>query len=103
MKIINFKGWPANRDQRRIPLTWLPYFGFYILQPIVDHASRRVWLLDGIGGVFFLIFFFGMFWDRGPRQWYHLGGIFLLGLLLAPINGGAATFFIYASAFVPFL
>ena len=33
----------------------------------------------------------------------YLAGIVLLGVIFAPINGGAATFFIYATSFCPFI
>lgn len=97
------KGFPKNKDHKWIPFIWLPYFGFFLLQPVLERASRKLWLLDGIGAVFFFIFFFGMFWDRHSRQWFHIAGMLALGVLLAPVNGGAATFFIYAGAFAPFL
>jgi len=93
----------ANREKRWIPLIWLPYFAFFLLQPAVDHASARLWALDGLGGAVFLVLFFAMFW--GKQRWarYYWAGIVLLGVLFAPINGGAATFFIYGAAFAPFL
>ncbi len=94
---------PVDKDHRWIPLIWLPYFGFFILQPVVDHASAKIWLVDALGGIMFLLFFFGMFWDRGIRPKLYLAGIVLLGLALAPINFGASTFFIYACCFAPFL
>jgi two-component system, NarL family, sensor histidine kinase DesK len=102
MKIIPDKLFPSSKDHRWIPLIWLPYFLFYLLQPLLDHASRREWLITGIGGVFFLYFFFGMFWSKSGRHWWYLSGLVALGLATAPFNYGAATFFIYACAFAPF-
>jgi two-component system, NarL family, sensor histidine kinase DesK len=103
--IISTKKLPATtRDRKWIPIIWLPYFLFFLLQPAFDHASGRVWLINGLGGAVFLVFYFGMFWSSKPRRaWVYMAGIVLLGMLLAPINGGAATFFIYATAFCPFL
>jgi len=102
MRVFPYKIGPDNRDRRWIPLIWLPYFVFFLLQPVLDHPPARVWAADAIGSVFFLFFFFGMFWDTHRRAWYHLAGIVLLGIVFAPINSGAATFFIYACAFAPF-
>jgi two-component system sensor histidine kinase DesK len=94
----------SERERFWIPLIWLPYLGFFILQPWADHASRKLWLADMAGTAVFLFFFFGMFWDKHPnRAWYYLTGIFSLGLGFAPVNSGAATFFIYSCAFAPFL
>lgn len=102
MRPLPYKVLPDSRDKRWIPLIWLPYFVFFLLQPVFDHVSARVWAADAVGGVFFLFFFFAMFWDKPSRAWYHVAGIVLLGVILAPINPGAATFFIYACAFSPF-
>jgi two-component system sensor histidine kinase DesK len=94
----------GDKERFWIPLIWLPYLGFFILEPIVDHVSRRLWIADALGTIVFLFLFFGMFWDkRSGRSWFYLSGIFLLGIGFAPINGSAATFFIYTSAFAPFL
>ena len=92
------------RDRKWIPLIWLPYFVFFLLDPIFSHAPARVWLLDGLGGAVFLFLFFGMFWSTSKaRAWSFVAGIVVLGLLFAPLNTGASTFFIYATAFCPFL
>jgi two-component system sensor histidine kinase DesK len=93
-----------TRDRKWIPLIWLPYFIFFLLQPAFDHASATRWVLNTLGGVVFLFLYFGMFWtNKTGRSWYYLFGIAALGALFAPINGGAATFFIYATVFCPFL
>jgi len=94
----------TSREGRWIPLIWLPYFGFFLLQPVLDHAPAKLWIWDGLGGIVFLFFFFGMFRARDRRMsWLCLAGTAILGVILAPINGGAATFFIYSCAFAPFL
>jgi len=103
MKIIPDKLFPSSKDHRWIPLIWLPYFLFFLLQPALEHAPARIWWLTGVGGVVFLYVFFGMFWAKPGRHWWYLSGLVLLGLVFAPINSGAATFFIYACAFVPFM
>ncbi len=103
MRIIPNKICPTDKEHRWIPLIWLPYFAFYILQPALERTSAARWLLDAVGGMVFLFLFFGMFWDRGVRPRFYLAGIVLLGMAMAPINSGAATFFIYACAMAPFL
>ena len=103
--IVATKKLPATtRDRKWIPIIWLPYFLFFLLEPALEHASPRLWLFNIIGGIFFLFFYFGMFWSNKPnRSWMYLAGIVLLGVIFAPINGGAATFFIYATSFCPFI
>jgi two-component system sensor histidine kinase DesK len=103
MRTFPNKFFPSNKDHRWIPIIWLPWFAFFILQPAFDHTSAKIWLADGLGGALFLFFFFAMFWDTRARAQFYLAGIVLLGLGFAPINPGAATFFIYACSFAPFL
>jgi two-component system, NarL family, sensor histidine kinase DesK len=94
----------SDKDRFWIPLIWLPYLGFFILEPIVDHVSRKIGIADAFGTVVFLFLFFAMFRAKRPgRGWFYLFGIFILGIAFAPINGSAATFFIYTSAFAPFM
>ncbi len=93
----------GGKEHRWIPLIWLPYFFFFLLQPALEHASPQRWLINCAGGAVFLVLFFGLFWTRPRYSWFCLTGILLLGIGFAPINGGAATFFIYTAAFVPFL
>jgi two-component system sensor histidine kinase DesK len=83
-------------------LLWVVYLGFFFVQPIMDHVSLKIWLLDGLGAVLFLLLYFGLFFLANPRGLVHIGGMVLLGLLYQPINGGACTFFIFAAAMLPF-
>ena len=62
----------------------------------------RIWLIDLGGATVFLFLYFGLFALESPRVAIHIGGMVLLGMLFLPINGGACTFFIFASAMLPF-
>jgi two-component system sensor histidine kinase DesK len=84
------------------PLFWVAYLGFFFISPIMDHASLKVWLLDGLAVAVFLFLYLGLFMLVHPRALVHIAGMVLLGLLYQPINGGACTFFIYAAATLPF-
>jgi len=88
---------------RWIPFIWLPWFGFFFVQPVTEHASAKVWAEDGTAAVIFLFLFFATYWSRYSRAIFYALGILLLGIIVAPINGGACTFFIYAAAAFPFL
>jgi two-component system sensor histidine kinase DesK len=79
------------------------YLGFFFVSPVVEHASRKQWLFDGLGAAIFLLLYWGLFLLERPRALVHFGGILLLGVLFLPYNGGACTFFIFAAALVPFL
>jgi two-component system sensor histidine kinase DesK len=99
------KPWHAvlkDKDHGWSPLLWVVYLGFFFIDPIVSHASAKVWLLDGIGAAVFLIFYFGLFLLQNPIGLLHIAGMLVLGILYMPFNGGACTFYIFAAAMLPF-
>jgi two-component system sensor histidine kinase DesK len=81
---------------------WLAYLGFFFIDPVLSHASPKIWLLTVLATVVFLFLYFGLFWLNRTRPLLHVAGMLILGVLYAPINAGASTFFIFAAAFVPF-
>ena len=91
-----------DRDHGWGPLIWLAYSGFFFVEPVLDHVSRRQWFFDGLSYAAFFVLYIGFFWLQKPRAIVHIGGMALLGALLVPFNGGASTFFIFAAAFLPF-
>jgi two-component system, NarL family, sensor histidine kinase DesK len=91
-----------DKDHGWSPLLWIAYLGFFFVDPIVSHASLKIWLLDGLGAAIFLCLYLGLFFLECPKSLLHIVGIILLGILYQPINGGACTFFIYAAAMLPF-
>jgi two-component system sensor histidine kinase DesK len=102
---LKLKSWNMifkDKDHGWSPLLWVVYLGFFFIQPIMDHVSLKMWLLDILGAVVFLFLYFGLFVLENPRALAHIVGMMLLGLLYQPINGGACTFFIFAAAMLPF-
>jgi two-component system sensor histidine kinase DesK len=93
---------PPNRDHGWVPYLWLVYLGFFFVHPVFDHVRWTEWVLTFAAVAVFLIFYFGFFWLKAPKNLWAIAGMFLLGVSLAPSNGGAAGFFIYSAAFVPF-
>jgi two-component system sensor histidine kinase DesK len=93
----------GSKHTKWVPLIWLPYYLFFLLQPVFEHAPFARWIETGVATVFFLICYFGMFWSKRPRSWYYMAGLVVLGLVFAPINTGASCFFIYSAAFAPFV
>ena len=91
-----------DKDHGWSPLLWVLYLGFFFVDPVVSHASLRIWLLDFTGAAVFLAFYLGLFALENPRAYIHIGGMLLLGMLFMPINQGACTFFIFAAAMLPF-
>ena len=81
---------------------WLAYLVFFFIEPVVDHVGWKRWALYGLGTVVFLGLYFTLFWLKRPKALWHIAGMVVLGLLFAPMNPGASTFFIFAAAFTPF-
>ena len=94
---------PLSRDNNWARYVWLAYFGFFFLDPILNHAGWKLWLATGAGTVAFLVLYFLVY--RLPRPWdlVDLGVMLLLGASFARWNGGATCFFIYAAAILPFV
>ncbi len=92
-----------DRDHGWGPLLWVLYLGFFFVQPVAEHVSRRQWIFDGVGAAIFLVLYWGIFLLERPRPVVHVGGMVLLGVLYLPFNPGSCTFFIFAAAMVPFM
>jgi two-component system, NarL family, sensor histidine kinase DesK len=94
---------PPNREHGWAPYGWLAFLSFFLLQPIFDHAGWREWSATVLGTAIFLFLYFSLF--RCSDRWkpFDLAGIVLLGVLFAPLNGGALIFFIYSAVFIGFV
>jgi two-component system sensor histidine kinase DesK len=79
------------------------YFGFFYIDPIVNHASARVWLITVAATVVFLVLYFSLFWVSWRQGLLHLAAMLLMGVAFAKYNGGATTFFIFVAACGPFV
>jgi two-component system sensor histidine kinase DesK len=82
------------------PYAWLIYLTSFLAWPALRPASAREWALTVAGTVVFLVLYFWGHWLEGRKILWAAGGILLLGVLFAPWNPGAGTFFIYAASFV---
>jgi len=82
---------------------WLAYSVFFFIDPFFRHNSRY-WLQSVAIYLVFLAVYVSYMRARTTRQrrWL-LAAFYLIGVLALPFNGGATTFFIYASAFLPFI
>ncbi|HEY3974289.1 MAG TPA: sensor histidine kinase [Candidatus Sulfotelmatobacter sp.] len=78
------------------------YLGFFFIDPVMNHASLRLWLVDILGALVFLGLYFGLFVLEHPRALAHVVGMMVLGIVFLPFNNGGCTFFIFAAAMLPF-
>ena len=102
---FKLKSWNAilrDKDHGWSPLFWVVYLGFFFVNPVMSHASLKLWLFDILGAVIFLALYFGLFILENPRALAHIVGMVLLGIVFLPFNGGGCTFFIFAAAMLPF-
>jgi two-component system sensor histidine kinase DesK len=93
---------PREKANGWAPFIWLAYLSFFFIQPVLDHSGLKIWLLTIVATILFLFLYFGLFWLERPRALWLIAGMVVLGLVCAPYNGGASTFFVFACAFVPF-
>jgi two-component system sensor histidine kinase DesK len=84
------------------PYLWLVYVGAFFVDPILGRAGAREWAAVALGFAFFLVLYFRGYWKHGIDLLPVVVGQVLLGLVFAPVNAGAAVFFIYAAAAVGF-
>jgi two-component system sensor histidine kinase DesK len=82
----------------------MAYFGFFFLQPILEHAGRKQWLLTALGTILFLALYLGVLYLQN-RAWQlaGLGAMVLVGVAYAPFNVGASCFFIFTAALLPYI
>lgn len=98
----------ANSMQRRRPmdradLFWLVYLVFFFIEPVLRH-SAAFWLESVAEAVVFVAIYIGFLRLSHFRlRAMMLAGMYLMGALIYPSNGGAIGFFIYAAALLPFL
>jgi len=93
---------PKNSDYSWAAYSVL-YFGFFFIDPVVNHASARVWFITLLATVVFLLLYFGLFWVSCRQGLLHIAAMILMGVGFAKYNGGATTFFIFAAACGPFV
>jgi two-component system sensor histidine kinase DesK len=91
-----------DKDHGWSPLLWIVYLGFFFIDPVLNHASTKVWLLDLLGVAIFLVLYLGIFFIENPLAIAHIGGMVVLGVLYQNINEGGSTFLIYAASMLPF-
>jgi two-component system, NarL family, sensor histidine kinase DesK len=93
---------PKNQDHGWAPYTWLFYFCFFLLNPLLNHAGWKEWIATGLGTIAFLAIYFSFFWIKCPWNLLNIAAFVIFGVGFAPFNEGAATFFVFAAAFSPY-
>ncbi len=94
---------PPDENLSWTPYVWLIWLGIFFVQPGLDRAGWKEWLATALGASIFLVLYFAAYWRQGRRRLWILAAIALLGVGFAPFNAGAAVFFVYAGALVPFM
>jgi two-component system sensor histidine kinase DesK len=82
------------------PYAWLVYLSFYVAWAVITSDTAARWILNGLGLLAFLAFYFPAFWVQGGRLVALAFAIVGLGVVLIPFNPGANAFFIYGAAFL---
>ncbi|MGH9512937.1 MAG: sensor histidine kinase [Terriglobales bacterium] len=93
---------PKYHEPGWVTYIWLVYLIFFFEPLIASHAGRKQWIAALAGVTVFLVLYFSAFALKRPWNLLCISGFVVLGVAFAPFNGGAACFFIYAAAFIPF-
>jgi two-component system sensor histidine kinase DesK len=93
---------PDRTEHGWVPYLWLIFLSFMVFQPAFEHASLKKWGLTLLGAAIFVVLYFALYQIRGRTRWLLIVGIASLGVIYGPYNAGSSTFFIYASALIPF-
>jgi two-component system, NarL family, sensor histidine kinase DesK len=93
---------PLGKTQGWAQYIWLVYLVFFYIDPVLGHADWKKWSITIGATVVFLTLYLSLFLRERKKPLWYIAGMVLLGLAVAPTNAGAATFFIFASAFIPF-
>lgn len=82
---------------------WLAYSVFFFVSPLIRN-QWEYWLKCGVIYAIFLGIYIAYMYARTVRQrQIYLVLFYLLGVVSIPINGSATSFFIYSTAFLPFV
>lgn len=86
----------------RTDFFWLAYLIFFLIEPLA-RRSFSLWIESLAFLAVFLGLYFSFLRTSSPRIRVALViGMYVLGALAYPHNGGAVAFFIYAAAMLPF-
>lgn len=97
------RGRGVGKGMDRTDLFWLAYLVFLFIEPLL-RRSAIFWLETiGIAAVFVLLYFAYFRTESYRLRLLTLFGMYVLGAVTLPFNGGAIAFFIYAAALLPFL
>ncbi len=91
---------PADTTHGWTPYVWLVYAVPFIVFPAVYGPGTYGWLPHAAGLAVFLSLYFRAYWVDGTERLAFCVALALLGVVLTPINAGAAIFFVYAASFV---
>jgi two-component system sensor histidine kinase DesK len=94
---------PTRKRMDRGDFFWLAYLVFFFIDPLL-RRSLVFWLeCLGFAAVFIALYVAIFRLRRFDLRVACVVGMFLLGAITYPINGGAVTFFIYTAALLPFV
>jgi two-component system sensor histidine kinase DesK len=91
---------PETHEDGWTPYVWLVYLALYVFYAVEDGTRDWRWLAHAAALAVFLALYFRGFWVDGARRLPIIVALMVLGIVMVPLNPGAATFFIYAAAFV---
>jgi two-component system, NarL family, sensor histidine kinase DesK len=92
---------PKDKDVGWLPYLWLIYLVMLLIFSPWQPQTRVSSTLTLISALIFLPLYFRGYWVKGRQLIWITACITFLGVALAPLNPGAAVYFVYAGAFAP--
>jgi two-component system sensor histidine kinase DesK len=101
--LVKTNSTPTRSRMDRGDLFWLAYLVFFFIDPLLRRSL--VFWLECVGfAAIFVALYVTLFRSKPIEiRVACVIGMYLLGALTFPINGGAVTFFIYVAACLPFV
>jgi len=90
---------PEDKDNGWVRYFWLVYLFYVPIDGLFMRNTPMQWAATILGMLVFLALYFRAYWVKGRDLFWIIALMTLLGIVFAPINPGAAVYFIFAASF----
>jgi two-component system sensor histidine kinase DesK len=90
---------PPDNNEGAMPYVLLVYLVFYFFNYLF-YTPRLTDLLWGFVSIFvFLAIYFRSYWVEDQKLGWYIVAMWLLGMIMSPVNPGSSVYIVYAAAF----
>jgi two-component system sensor histidine kinase DesK len=98
LQTIWYKIYPVNDRHKWQPLMWLPFMGWFFIDPWLRHSGRLIWIGNTAYGLFFVFLYLYAFSRPEPRRLYATLAMLGMSVMAIPFNDGGPCLLIYTIA-----